>query len=356
MAIRGVSSTRGRSDRAAKSRQCRLRDDEPSPPCGCGRFAIGDKCVGRGRHVRARVRLQGPHQAPRRAAATRLPAGRGPADRFRRPRRGGRALRRRARRVPATRDHAGLRRRGRPAADWRARSQARWRRVRSKSTPSTTRSRRPARCSTATACSCSSASPCATGNPSPTIDARTPSGCTQSTPAPAPWREASRAASTCAPSSSSSDAVSPAGAGRRAPTSRSGAPSASRSAQRCGQRALRACPLAARPGTVAVAFASGAQASVSGDRVGALALDELGARGPTIGSRSLPAVITRERTWSSVTTAGRPNQARDGRRAGRSHCVSERKRRPVSVWRSLSGLGKGVGVDHRGEHPGPARR
>jgi hypothetical protein len=39
--------------------------------------------------------------------------------------------------------------------------------------------------------------------------------------------------------------------------------------------------------------------------------------------------------------AARPNQARDGRRAGRSHCVSERKRRPVSrlgfggFWRSL---------------------
>jgi hypothetical protein len=35
----------------------------------------------------------------------------------------------------------------------------------------------------------------------------------------------------------------------------------------------------------------------------------------------------------------RPNQARDGRRAGRSHCVSERKRRPCPVWGSSSATG-----------------
>jgi hypothetical protein len=46
-----------------------------------------------------------------------------------------------------------------------------------------------------------------------------------------------------------------------------------------------------------------------------------------------------------------PNQARDGRRAGRSHCVSERKRRPCPVWGSLSGPSKRVGVGQRSEHP-----
>ena len=40
-----------------------------------------------------------------------------------------------------------------------------------------------------------------------------------------------------------------------------------------------------------------------------LTADEFGARRPTIGSRSLPAVIARKRTSSSVTTAGRPLRA-----------------------------------------------
>jgi hypothetical protein len=39
--------------------------------------------------------------------------------------------------------------------------------------------------------------------------------------------------------------------------------------------------------------------------------DEFGARRQTIGSRSLLAVIARERTASSVTTAGRPERASD---------------------------------------------
>jgi hypothetical protein len=45
---------------------------------------------------------------------------------------------------------------------------------------------------------------------------------------------------------------------------------------------------------------------------------------------STEAALSRAPIASRRTAAGRPDQARDGRRAGRSHCVSERKRRPVS--------------------------
>jgi hypothetical protein len=47
-------------------------------------------------------------------------------------------------------------------------------------------------------------------------------------------------------------------------------------------------------------------ASVSARAVETPGSDEFGARRQTIGSRSLLAVIARERTASSVTTAGRP--------------------------------------------------
>jgi hypothetical protein len=47
-------------------------------------------------------------------------------------------------------------------------------------------------------------------------------------------------------------------------------------------------------------------ASTFGPSLQILALDEFGARRPTIGSRSLPAMIARKRASSSVTTASRP--------------------------------------------------
>jgi hypothetical protein len=49
------------------------------------------------------------------------------------------------------------------------------------------------------------------------------------------------------------------------------------------------------------------------------------------------------RIWNHQrASAARPNQARDGRRAGRSHCASERKRRPVS----RQGIPKRDGLRH----------
>ena len=55
-------------------------------------------------------------------------------------------------------------------------------------------------------------------------------------------------------------------------------------------------------------------------------------------------------------TPSSSNQARDGRRAGRSHCVSERKRRPVSRWgipKRVRHAGRGRSARRR---PGLARR